>query len=98
MGMFLALVALAIAISGTLAFVLFWALVVIHLRDRHPALKQSFGAAVFTSPRALGWLLIGRYRNLGDRSLNGLAHPARIALICTLLALLASGLLWLVYH
>lgn len=96
--MFLALVALAIAISGSLAFVLFWALVVIHLRDRHPGLRQDFGGAVFTSPKALAWLLAGRYRSLRDRSLDGLATPARIALLCTLAALLASGLLWLIYH
>lgn len=98
MGMFLALICLAVAISGAMAFVFFWPMTLVHLRDRHPAVKQGFGSMAFTSTTALGWLLAGKYRALADPSLNGLAIPARIALACTLLALLSSGMLWLIYH
>lgn len=96
--MFLALICLAVAISGAMAFVFFWPMTLVHLRDRHPAVKQGFGNMAFTSPTALGWLLVGKYRALADPLLNGLATPARIALAATLLALVASGLLWLIYH
>ena len=98
MGMFLALICLAVAISGAMAFVFFWPMTLVHLRDRHPAVKQGFGSMAFTSATALGWLLAGKYRALADPLLNGLATPARIALTCTLLALLSSGMLWLIYH
>lgn len=98
MGMFLALICLAIAISGTMAFVFFWPMTLVHLRDRHPAVKQGFGNMSFTAATALGWLLAGKYRALDDPLLSGLAVPARISLICTLLALLSSGVLWLIYH
>ncbi len=98
MGMFLALTALAVAISGVLAFALFWAMALVHLRDRHPAILASLGSVAFLAPGALGWLLLGRYRALSDRALDGLATPARIALWCTLAALATSGLLWLIYR
>lgn len=98
MGMFLALTTLAIAISGALAFVLFWPMALVHLRDRHAALLAGFGSFAFASPAALRWLLAGRYRTLSDRSLDGLATPARLALWCTLLALAVSGVLWLIYR
>jgi hypothetical protein len=96
--MFLALVALAVAIAGAMAFLLFWPMTLVHLRDRHPAVLQGFGSFSFTSPTALSWLLRGGFRSLRDASLNGLAHPARIALIATLAALVVSGALWLIYH
>ena len=96
--MFLALTSLAVAISGALAFVLFWPMALVHLRDRHPELLRSFGGFAFASPVALGWLLRARYRTLSDRSLDGLATPARLALWCTILALAISGVLWLVYR
>ncbi len=98
MGLFLALVALAVAISGGLAFVLFWPMALVHLRDRHPELLRSFGGFAFASPTALGWLLGARYRTLADRSLDGLATPARLALWCTILALAVAGVLWLIYR
>lgn len=98
MGMFLALISLAVAISGAMAFVFFWPMTLVHLRDRHLAVKDSFGGMAFTSPLALMWLLAAKYRSLADPSLNGLATPARISLICTLLALVASGILWVVYR
>lgn len=98
MGMFLALTSLAVAISGLLAFVLFWPMALVHLRDRHPELLRSFGGFAFASPAALGWLLGARYRTLTDRSLNGLATPARLALWCTIFALVTAGVLWLIYR
>lgn len=98
MGMFLALVALAVAIAGVMAFVLFWPMTLVHLRDRHLAVLQGFGGFAFSSPKALSWLLRGKYGVLKDSSLDGLARPARIALIATLGALAASGVLWLIYH
>ena len=98
MGMFLALISLAVAISGAMAFVFFWPMTLVHLRDRHLSIKDSFGGMAFSSPAALGWLLTAKYRTLADPSLNGLATPARISLICTLLALLGSGVLWLIYR
>ena len=96
--MFLALTSLAVAISGLLAFALFWPMALVHLRDRHPEVLRRFGAFAFASPPALRWLLAAHYRTLADRSLNGLATPARLALWCTILALAISGVLWLVYR
>lgn len=96
--MFLALVSLAVAISGAMAFVLFWPMSLVHLRDRHPETLRSFGSFAFASPAALGWLLAARYRTLDDRSLNGLATPAYLALWCMIVALAAAGVLWLVYR
>ena len=96
--MFLALTSLAIAISGLLAFLLFWPMALVHLRDRHPQLLASFGSFAFASPAALGWLLSARHRTLADRSLDGLATPARLALWCTILTLAVAGVLWLIYR
>ena len=98
MGIFLALTTLAVAISGAMAFVLFWPMSLVHLRDRHPALLESFGAFPFASPKGLKWLLLNRHKQLGDTSLNGLATPASLALWCMLIALLVSGALWLFYR
>ena len=41
------------------------------------------------------WLLAGGYRRVADHSLSGLATPARIALLTTLVSLALAGLLWL---
>lgn len=98
MGMFLALTTLAVAISGALAFALFWPMTLVHLRDRHADVLRGFGSFAFASPAGLRWLLGARYRALSDRSLDGLATPARLALWCTILALALSGLLWLIYR
>lgn len=98
MGMFLALTTLAIAISGALAFVLFWPMALVHLRDRHTEILRGFGSFAFASPKAMRWLLAGQYKTLSDRSLDGLAIPARLALWCTILALVASGVLWLIFR
>lgn len=97
MGTFIALICLAFAISGAMAFAFFWPMALVHLRDRHHALHASFGDFAFASPAALNWLLRGQYRGLRDNGLNGLCTPAFLALWCTLGALAASGILLLIF-
>ena len=95
---FLALLGIAVAISGLMAFVFFWPMALVHLRDRHNALHASFGDFAFASPAALNWLLRGRYRGLRDYGLNGLATPAFLALWSTIGALVLSGVLLLLFQ
>lgn len=94
--LFAALCFVGIAIGGITAFVIFWPLSLVHLRDNHPALRAELGEGAFLKPSALRWLLSGEYRQSPDRAFTGLATPARISLIVTLLALAATGLslLW----
>ena len=96
MMLFAALCFVGIAIGGMTAFVIFWPLSLVHLRDRDPALRAQLGEGAFLKPSALRWLLSGEYRQSPDRAFTGLATPARIALITTLIALAATGvsLLW----
>lgn len=93
--LFLALCALAIAIAGACAFVIFWPLSLVHLRDRHPQALARYGEAAFIHPGALWWLLSGRYRDVHDRSFTGLATPARVSLSTILFGLATGGILWL---
>jgi hypothetical protein len=95
MVLFLALCFVGIAIGGLTAFVIFWPLSLVHLRDRHPAVHGTLGEAAFIAPKALGWLLSGRYREVRDAQFTGLATPARIAALVILGSLAMSGLLWL---
>jgi hypothetical protein len=90
---FLALVGVAIAISGAMAFAFFWPMALVHLRDRHAPELARFGDFAFASPAALVWLLRGRYRELADRGLDGLCTPARLALWSIILSLVAAGVL-----
>lgn len=90
---FLALIGVAVAISGAMAFVFFWPMALVHLRDRHATRLQSFGSFAFAAPAALGWLLRGGYRELADPSLDGLCTPARLALWSIILSLVAAGVL-----
>lgn len=92
---FLALVGVAVAISGALAFAFFWPMALVHLRDRHAARLAQFGDFAFAAPQALRWLLAGRYRELADPSLNGLCTPARLSLWSVFAALAFAGLLYL---
>ena len=92
--LFFALLFLAMAIAGACAFVIFWPLTLVHIRDRHPAIGSQLGGGAFLKPSALLWLLGGRYRAAGDPNLNGLATPARLSLMTILFALGLSGLLW----
>jgi hypothetical protein len=92
--LFLALLFVAMAIAGACAFVIFWPLALVHVRDRHPAIGAELGSGAFLKPSALAWLLRGRYRAAGDRNLDGLAAPARLALMTIIIALVLAGLLW----
>jgi hypothetical protein len=94
--LFLALLFVATAIAGASAFVIFWPLALVHIRDRHPQLKAQLGEGAFLKPSALWWLLSGGYRATPDTSLSGLATPARISLAVIILGLSLAGLLWLV--
>ena len=94
--LFFALLFVATAIAGASAFVIFWPLTLIHIRDRHPQLKAQLGEGAFLNPSALRWLLSGGYRATPDASLSGLATPARISLAVIILGLALAGLLWLV--
>ena len=93
--LFLALMSLALAIAGATAFVIFWPLALVHLRERHPAVHARLGPGAFLHPGALGWLLMGGYRSTGDSNLNGLATPARISLMTIIGGVLLAALLWL---
>jgi hypothetical protein len=93
--LFLALLFVATAIAGATAFAIFWPLALVHIRDRHPGIRAQLGEGAFLRPAALWWLLRGGYRATPDRSLSGLATPARISLAVILLGLALAGLLWL---
>lgn len=93
--LFFALLFVAMAIAGACAFFIFWPLTLVHVRDRHPALRGQLGQAAFLSPAALGWLLRGRYYATRDRGLSGLATPARLSLLTILGALALAAILWL---
>jgi len=94
--LFLALLFVALAIAGACAFVIFWPLALVHLRDRHPVVKARLGPGAFLQPGALWWLLRGGYREIADRGFSGLATPARLSLMAILLGLGAGGILWLI--
>jgi len=93
--LFFALCFVGVAIAGASAFVIFWPLTLVHVRDRHAGTAADFGSGAFLDPRALRWLLAGGYRACGDRSLSGLATPARIALLTLISGLAMAGVLWL---
>jgi len=93
--LFFALLFVAMAIAGACAFVIFWPLALVHIRDRHPAIADRLGSGAFLKPAALGWLLRRSYREAGDRNLDGLATPAWLSLLTIIVALLCAGILWL---
>jgi hypothetical protein len=90
---FLALLGVAVAISALMAFVFFWPMALVHLRDRHGETLRAFGGFAFADPGALRWLATGRYRDLRDPALNGLCTPAMLSLWSIALSLAASGIL-----
>lgn len=94
--LFLALCFVATAVAGLCAFVIFWPLTLVHVRDRHAALHERFGEGAFLGKDALRWLLRGDYVEANDANLTGLALPARISVIVIGVALLFAALLWLV--
>lgn len=93
--LFFALLSVAMAIAGACAFVIFWPLALVHLRDRHPALRSRLGEGAFLRPSALWWLLSGGYREARDRAFTGLATPAMLSLATILAGLAGAGALWL---
>ncbi len=93
--LFLALTAFAIAIAGATAFVIFWPLALVHVRDRHPQVAQRLGPGAFLRPAALLWLLRAEYREAGDRNLSGLATPSRISLLVILAGMAMGLVLWI---
>lgn len=93
--LFFALCFVGVAIAGFCAFVIFWPLTLVHVRDRHGALGIQWGEGAFLKPAALRWLLGGGYRAIPDPSLSGLATPARISLYVILFGLAMAGMLWL---
>lgn len=93
--LFFALVCVALAIAGATAFVIFWPLTLVHLRDRQPDTRTALPAPAFLHPASLWWLLSGRYRAANDRNLDGLATPARLSLATILFGLATAGILWL---
>ena len=95
MPLFLALCFTGVAIGGICAFVIFWPLSLVHLRERNPALRAQLGESAFLKPSALRWLLSGQYRQSPDRRFTGLATPARIALVTAMFGLVMTGLMLL---
>lgn len=95
MMLFFALCFVGVAIAGFSAFVIFWPLTLVHVRDRHPALARRFGSGAFLRPDALGWLLCRDYRAQADRALSGLATPAWVSLLTLLAGAGMAALLWL---
>lgn len=93
--LFLALTFVGIAVSAFCAFAIFWPLALVHLRDRHPAMRGQLGDAAFVHPTAWSWLLRRRYRDAGDRNLDGLATPARVSLLIVFASLAGAAVLWL---
>jgi hypothetical protein len=94
--LFFALTAFATSIAGATAFVIFWPLTLVHIRDRHPQITAQLGEGAFLKPLALWWLLRGGYRSTPDTSLSGLAAPARISLLVILGGIVMGGVLWII--
>ncbi len=94
--LFFALTCFATSIAGATAFVIFWPLTLVHIRDRHPHITRFLGEGAFLKPLALWWLLRAGYRDTPDRSLSGLATPARISLLVILGGIVMGGILWLI--
>lgn len=92
--LFFALLFVAAAIAGACAFVIFWPLSLVHIRDRHPQIGAQLGPGAFLNPTALGWLLRRGYVAANDRNLTGLASPARLSLLTIIIALVLAALLW----
>ena len=93
--LFFALLCFAFAIAGATAFVIFWPLTLVHLRDRHPDVRAQLGDGAFLKPSALGWLLARNYRTANDPGLSGLATPALVSLLSIIAGLAVGGVLWI---
>ena len=78
---FLLIMGLGLVVAGLTAYVIVWMLVAVHLRDHHPAMRESIGN-VLVSPRALLWYLRAGWRNARDANLNVLAFPGTFGVWC----------------
>lgn len=87
----IALFLIAFAIAGGTALAIFWPLTHVHLRDRHPAWRETH----LQRDNVWLWFLFGRFSKLGDASLSGLARPLQIALWVIISGLLGGWILWL---
>ncbi len=93
--LFFALLFVATAIAGATALVIFWPLMLVHLRDRHPEVRERFGDDMVLNPAVFGWVLSGRYREIRDPNFTGLATPARVAMLTIIIALVCAAAMWL---
>jgi hypothetical protein len=74
---FLLIMGLGLIVAGLTAYIIVWMLVAVHLRDHHPALRETIGR-VLIAPRALFWYLSAAWRSAKDRGLNALAFPGTV--------------------
>ena len=86
---FMLLLGLGFLVAGLTTYLMTWILVIVHLRDHHPAERERLGGFMFT-PRAFGWFLMRRYRALDDRSLTGLARLGSIGAWAIVIGFLAA--------
>ncbi len=91
--LFFALCLVGVAIAGACAYIIFWPLSLVHLRDRHPEVRERLGEGAFLKPAAMLWLLGGGYRETRDPDFTGLATPARVALSTVIFGLAGAGIL-----
>jgi len=82
--MFVLLLFIALATAGLTGYVIFAPLTWRHLLDRGWA-ERSGGSPI--TPGGLWWLLMGRFDQFGDRSLNGLGRPAQVLGWCLVIGL-----------
>ena len=94
---FLLICGLGLLVAGLTTYIMTWALVAVHLRDRHPDERTRLGGFLF-SPHAFGWYLGARYRRLRDSDLNALAVLGSIGAWAILIgggiAILSKMLAW----
>ena len=93
--LFFALCFVGVAIAGACAYIVFWPLSLVHLRDRHPDVRARLGEGAFLKPAVMWWLLGGDYRQTRDPGFTGLATPARVALSTVIVGLAGAGILTL---
>mgnify|MGYP003577975002 CR=1 FL=1 len=94
--LFFALCFVGVAIAGATAFVIFWPLTLVHVRDRHAGTSADSRRGRAGDPRHLPATRVRVNRATPDTSLSGLATPARIALWTIIFGLSMAALLWLV--
>lgn len=86
---FLLIMGLGLIVAGLTTYVITWVLVLVHLRDHHPAERARLGASPFRPGAAL-WYLRARYRALRDVGLNALAVPGCIGVWAILAGIAAT--------